>query len=213
MPTRQLIQLRPSLRADLRVWLSRYKMNTPNTVKTPFGEIVNNHDGTVTDNNTGLMWMSGLYGKRYEEGRWSGDALKCSWKEATKFFGRSSKYFLRNQDVVKAGEDGEFIEGFKPGSQTVRFAGFSDWRLATATEAWTLSRRLYKDPSDEYDDLPEKMYHLFSGAQDSTFWTCSSLDKPNFLTGKPVHAWALNGIGSNLLDLWPDEKWPVLLVR
>lgn len=78
-----------------------------------------NGDGTVTDNNTGLMWQKCSVGQN-NDSTCSGTALTYSWYEASGMYDATDN--LTSQDVC-----GELTTG-----------GYSDWRLPTKKELMSI---------------------------------------------------------------------------
>jgi hypothetical protein len=115
-----------------------------------------NEDGTVTDSNTGLMWMVPLVGQGWSQGMAQGAGVVLSWDEATSRHGRARNISATSADFKWTGSVGtayylkyplsrETYDEYKRGNKSHEFAGFLDWRLPTVEELWSLSQAGIKD--------------------------------------------------------------------
>lgn len=113
-------------------------------VETPFGIFRNNQDGTFTDVQRKLMWMSAPVGMVWDGSTWRGEPIEMTWRVATRKFGRWVACYSWNRDKL-----GEILQasaplscrrnGFTPGHTKFDFAGHSDWSLPTLDELTTFT--------------------------------------------------------------------------
>ena len=94
---------------------------------------LNNGDGTVTDTTTGLMWVNDLVALYESWRRFDNPACDFTFEEASGFCRR------------------------------LQFAGFSDWRMPTREESFTLTDSKRSGPAIDGEIFPQ------TGCED--YWT------------------------------------------
>jgi len=112
--------------------------------KTPFGHYIDNRDGTVSHEETGLMWIRAPWGMVWNGESFTGEPIKLKWEEATRLFGRGAAvnyqvgttkaFFDRKKRVASA-----FRNGYRLGKCRIDFASHQDWRLPTADDYQLMS--------------------------------------------------------------------------
>ena len=103
----------------LSIGYSQTCKSTSAPPSTPDVQLINNHDGTVSDRTTGLMWkkcVEGMYGTNCENGTES----RVNWQKAL-------------ETVSTVNDKG--------------FAGYTDWRLPNIKELVSITERQCYDPA------------------------------------------------------------------
>ena len=124
----------PFLLLAAPTWAEQQCDTTLYPLSAPSERFADNGDGTVSDNETGLMWMRCSAGQQWAAGRCNGEATEHSWD--------SSKTVT---DDVNRG--GSFF--------------FNDWRVPRLPELATIAERQCKDPRinlDVFPDTPPSIY-------------------------------------------------------
>lgn len=153
-------------------------------------------NGTVTDTQTGLMWMRCSIGQRWNGTTCTGEATRHNWAAANRF------------------------------TNNHRFAGHSDWRLPTIDELSSLvycssgKRRSFERPNGRFvvevngrcegDFLrPTINQHAFPASPRMFVWSSSTLSSDS------NSAWFVKFSRGDASpgDVYESRNWPVLLVR
>lgn len=137
-----------------------------------------NGDGTVTDQQNGLMWIQAPWGMDWNGETFTGKPINISWVKAKNLFGKglfTGKTRYGRLDLNELYEI-KYEKGFVNGSCKIKFSEFDDWRLATADEWQTIqltSGRLDYS-SIEFDKRKEDVKKLFPYTKtNQTFWTAT----------------------------------------
>lgn len=122
--------------------------------KTPFGDYVDNDDGTVSHSASGLMWLRAPWGMVWTGHGFSGEPIQMPWGDTVDLFGRgevvgyntgnSFAYFDSEKRAASA-----FEKGYKKGKCTIDAAGYKDWRLPTAGEFSRFVPFFHDHPGEE----------------------------------------------------------------
>lgn len=132
-----------------------------------------NGDGTVTNHRQKLMWIQGCWGQTWDGERFTGDAVPLSWDDATPLFGKGVFAYPereRSSEDPATWSDADITHGYERGSCTVTFAGHSDWRLPTVSEACQL------DSSAVSEDDLYLIYQVFPQDRVEGFITANGKD-------------------------------------
>ncbi len=123
-------------------------------IRTPFGDYVDNDDGTISHCASGLMWLRAPWGMVWTGHGFSGEPILMSWGDAVDLFGRgeavgynvgdSFAYMGREKRAASA-----FENGYKKGKCSIDAAGYTDWRLPTAAELSRFSPFFHSHPGEE----------------------------------------------------------------
>lgn len=144
-------------------------------VRTAFGDWETGLGGAVLDRRNRRMWMTR---------RW--DTPELDWVTATARFGRGAVAWApsdmgRAEAVSKAAPEAALQRGYRQGSDVVRFAGFSDWRLPTLDEVVHISFDEVwgaRKVQDGETDVLEIWSRLFEAEQCfGRFWTANSVSR------------------------------------
>lgn len=122
-------------------------------IRTPLGDYVDNDDGTVTDEDGGLMWLRAPWGMVWAGTAYAGEPIALRWGEAVDLFGRGADVgYNVGSGMAYMGHEkraaSAFGNGFKPGRCIVHAAGYKDWRLPTAAEIDRLSPYTHSHSGD-----------------------------------------------------------------
>ena len=121
----------------------------PNSIPatTPSSQFADNHDGTVTDNKTGLMWKRCSEGQTWDSGvdDCNGNAVTYTWQSGLQ----------QAQTVNTSGG----------------FAGYSDWRLPNITELESIVEEQCYRPAINLTVFP----NTSSSYPSSHFWSSSPI--------------------------------------
>jgi hypothetical protein len=104
---------------------------------TPDSQLTDNHDGTVTDTKTGLMWKKCVEGVDYSSSSdcYYGSAMHFTWKEALE-------------------QPGEV-------NSTGGFATYTDWRLPNIKELRSIVEEQCFDPAINLTHFPNTPSYIF----------------------------------------------------
>jgi hypothetical protein len=197
-------------------------------IKTPLGTYIDNDDGTVTDEWSGLMWLRAPWGMVWTGNGFAGEPLVLNWRTAVDLFGRgtvvgynvgSTKAYMNHEKRAASA----FESGFERGRCTVQAAGFRDWRLPTAAELDRFSPYLHGNSMD-LTEYP----HEFSKDQYEWRWrepAAVAVFKrlyPEIRSTRP-HLWTATGAGGGIAwaydgglpvgDFKTNEERSVIFVR
>lgn len=194
---------------------------------------IDNRDGTISLANRNLMCIRAPWGMAWTGEAFVGMPILLDWHSATNLFGRGSfaSYPLWFKDLSRVKRS----RHFKRGRCRVTFAGFDDWRLATAEEFYafvpplfTISHGMVKRELGSKDDffakqeamqleleahlwkdrhLPPSLSALFPELSNRLlrFWTANHAGDC---------AWAYVGdCDTSFCDVKPYHEMEVLLVR
>lgn len=110
---------------------------------TPSSQFVDNHDGTVTDNKTGLMWKQCSEGQIWKDGFCNNFATSYSWQGA--------------------------LQQTRTANNTKGFAGKKDWRLPNIKELSSIVERQCYNPAINKAVFANTDTYFLSG----DFWASS----------------------------------------
>lgn len=139
-----------------------------------------NGDGTITDNNTGLMWeKKGDNGGLHDKDNsypWTGNGA---------------------QEAIWAWLDDVNLEGF---------AGFGDWRIPNARELLSLAS-FEGTPPAAFNNNCVAGVSAAAGSctKNQPYWTSTS-DVSTALSGTTITAWYVMGAGSSIGTVYPTFK-------
>lgn len=198
-------------------------------IQTPLGNYIDNDDGTVTDEQRGLMWLRAPWGMVWMGAGFAGEPIDLKWGAAAELFGRGADVgYNVGSTMAYMGHEkrraSAFSNGYKRGSCVVHAAGYKDWRLPTAEEIDRLSPYIHSNSNDagrkdhdlSRDDTYDWQWHgkaaraVFQrlypelSAMKSYLWTANGL-------GGGL-AWAFDG-GVPVGDFKVSDERPVLFVR
>lgn len=106
----------------------------------PFGDYVENSDGTITDNSTGLMWQRCTSGQDWDE-----ENDTCTGSAATMHWFAASEYVDNLNNSI--------------------YLGYADWRLPTKNELQTLVDYSTYNPATAFLDTGAAVYWSSTDAQ------------------------------------------------
>lgn len=198
-------------------------------IKTPLGNYIDNDDGTVTDEQGGLMWLRAPWGMVWTGAGFASEPIALKWGVAADLFGRGPDVgYNVGSTMAYMGHEkrraSAFRNGYKGGKCVVHAAGYKDWRLPTAEEIDRLSPYIPSNSNDtgrdghnlSRDDTYDWQWHgkaaraVFQrlypelSAMKSYLWTANGV-------GGGL-AWAFDG-GLPVGDFKVADARPVLFVR
>lgn len=198
-------------------------------IKTPLGDYIDNDDGTVSDEEGGLMWLRAPWGMVWAGSGYVGDPIALKWGAAADLFGRGVDVgYNVGSSMAYMGHEkrraSAISNGYKKGNCVVHAAGYKDWRLPTAEEIDRLSPYIHSNSNDagreghnlSRDDTYDWQWHgkaaraVFQrlypelSAMKSYLWTANGV-------GGGL-AWAFDG-GLPVGDFKVSDERPVLFVR
>ena len=173
-----------------------------------------NGDGTATCEQARLMWIQAPWGMQWEGGsRFSGKPCPVSWIEAQRLFGRGVRVGLATDDDTIGLSANQIrstaVEaGYSRGTCRIVFAGYSDWRLPTLADWYTVIGL-----------ESEKRLTVLQLGYDPDCWTATERherihDYPilAFFGLRHNCAWAAN-VDRWILDRQVEERLRVMFVR
>lgn len=198
-------------------------------IKTPLGNYIDNDDGTVNDEQGGLMWLRAPWGMVWTGTNYAGAPIALNWGTAADLFGRGVDvgYNIGSSMAYMGHEKrraSAFNNGYKTGRCVVHAAGYKDWRLPTAEEIDRLSPYIHSNSNDagredhnlSRDDTYDWRWH--GKAARAVFQRLY----PE-LSAMKSHLWTANGLGGGLAwafdgglpvgDFKVSDERPVLFVR
>ena len=153
------------------------------------------HDnGTLTDDETGITWMLPMLGQNWKNNKVVGRPFQLDWLNATESYGRgkqvkppNSKEFWEVTDRSPPWVCSDTYEEYKRGRSFYPFAGFTDWRMPTVEEWFSLYLKL-PEKTSETIFLPEMTLNK------GRFW-CANSTKPSFFSrfSKESHSYLAEG--------------------
>jgi len=181
---------------------------------TPFGRYIDNNEGTVTHEESGLMWIRAPWGLMWNNGTFDGEPIELPWEKAVSLFGRGEPvsypvggtfaYFGHGKRLASAYEN-----GFKLGRCRVNFAGYRDWRLPTAGEIDRMTPYFHSNSLDGENGDPqlsgdERRAWAWRGKENSRL---TNRLYPEFSRNmRPL--WTATGLGNGLAWAF-DGSFPV----
>lgn len=198
-------------------------------IKTPLGDYIDNDDGTVSDDEGGLMWLRAPWGMVWAGSGYVGDPIALKWGDAVDLFGRGTDVgYNVGSTMAYMGHEkrraSAISNGYKNGKCVVHAAGYKDWRLPTAEEIDRISPYVHSNSNDagraahglSRDDTYD--WHWRGKAARAVFQRLY----PE-LSALKSHLWTANGLGGGLAwafdgglpagDFKVSDERPVLFVR
>jgi len=106
--------------------------------KTPMGHYIDNRDGTVSHQETGLMWIRAPWGMVWNGAGFQGEPIPLKWHQAVELFGGDRMADFSKGFKLEAGDHRGYTSIFDLYYQTrkcaVHFAGDANWQQPTALE-------------------------------------------------------------------------------
>jgi hypothetical protein len=173
-----------------------------------------NGDGTATCEQDRLMWIQAPWGMRWEGGSsFSGAPCPVSWVQAKELFGCGARVGLSKDDTI--GLSAEQIRstgfdfGYKRGTCRVNFAGYSNWRLPTLAEWYTV---IGFDNEERKAVLQFEYDERYWTATERYEWILHDFSIYAFFVRKHNCAWAMNP-DRWIRDIEVDVRLPIMFVR
>jgi len=195
-----------------------YKQLSDRVVKriiTPFGEYLDNDDGTVSNKESGLMWLCAPWGMIWNGAGFVGSPIKLQWNQAVTLFGRGRSvgygvgrklaYFCPEKRAASS-----FDNGYKTGKCMVHAAGYKDWRLPTAAELDRIvsyAHRRSLEPGEALSELSEDEQYDWGWGGEANQAVRERL-YPKLFTPSHLHLWTATGLGGSLAWAY-DGSLPV----
>lgn len=198
-------------------------------LQTPIGAYLDNDDGTVSDEQNGLMFIRAPWGTVWNGDKFVGDPILLKWTEAVGLFGRGADVGYGVGDTMAymgyaKRTAAAFENGYQAGRCEVQFAGFKDWRLPTADELDRFAPYVHRNSRDGSPSDPK----LSTDEKYDWNWKGRS-SKPVLMRLYPeleasnAHLWTANSLGGGLAwaydgsmppgDHKTDQARAVLFVR
>ena len=188
----------------------------PKRIATPFGHYVDNDNGTISHQESGLMWIRAPWGMVWANDQFHGEPICLTWKDATDLFGKGAHvgYEVGATHAAFGYEKkaaSEFSHGYNSGRCIVDFAGHYDWRLPTGSEIDTMTPYHFKDSF--YSGPIEHGPGLTSQEESDWCWDGSKRISamarlyPEF-SSKRTRLWTATGLDRTLAWAF-DGKFPV----
>ena len=106
--------------------------------KTPMGHYIDNRDGTVSHEETGLMWIRAPWGMVWNGAGFQGEPIPLKWHQAVELFGGDRMADFSKGFKLEAGDHRGYTSLFDLYYQTrkcaIQFAGDANWQQPTALE-------------------------------------------------------------------------------
>ncbi len=173
-------------------------------IRTPFGDYIDNDDGTVSHADSGLMWLRAPWGMVWTGSGFAGEPIRMRWSDAADLFGvgtavgynvgSTMAYMGSAKRAASA-----FEHGYRKGKCVIDAAGYTDWRLPTAVELdrfVPFHHRRDEDMSEAEAAMSQDDAYLWGWKGKASFAVARRLYPELFETN--VHLWTATGLGGGL---------------